>query len=305
MSSYTIQVSTLIEQATQYDEGLSIKERIELGRQKLFSDIEYDIFDDAYRRTFETHFIRHFYTREIGFETEGLFKFKLETWLQINMPYFNKLFESELLEYDPLSNIDIHSDQDRTRESDGSNTQRSTQDTTGSNTTESNTVENSEAQSNASSNTESDSTQNTIAETESNQDNLRIHSDNPDSRLALTSSSGVIEYASELTENKTNDAGTTDSSTTSHTDSTTTSQDNTSADATSNTITTGNTTQGVIGSVTGENTGNEQEQVKQLRKGKDGTVTYQQMVKELRQTFIRIEQDIFDEMNKELFMLVY
>ena len=305
MSSYTIQLKTLIEQATQYDEGLSVKERIELGRQKLFSDIEYDIFDDAYRRTFETHFIRHFYTREIGFETEGLFKFKLETGLQINMPYFNKLFESELLEYDPLSNIDIHSDQDRTRESDGSNTQRSTQDTTGSNTTESNTVENSEAQSNASSNTESDSTQNTIAETESNQDNLRIHSDNPDSRLALTSSSGVIEYASELTENKTNDAGTTDSSTTSHTDSTTTSQDNTSADATSNTITTGNTTQGVIGSVTGENTGNEQEQVKQLRKGKDGTVTYQQMVKELRQTFIRIEQDIFDEMNKELFMLLY
>jgi hypothetical protein len=65
----------------------------------------YPIFDTNYKAIFETHFIRNFYTREIGFETEGLFKFKLENWLSINMGYFNKMFESELLTFDPLINV--------------------------------------------------------------------------------------------------------------------------------------------------------------------------------------------------------
>src|SRR5690606_30755344 len=52
-------------------------------------------------------FIRHFYMREIGFETEGLFKFYLETWLLVHMPYYNQLFKSELIEYDPLSNSQV------------------------------------------------------------------------------------------------------------------------------------------------------------------------------------------------------
>jgi hypothetical protein len=45
--------------------------------------------------------------REIGFETEGLFKFNLETWMIINMPFFNKLFESESLTFDPLTNYKL------------------------------------------------------------------------------------------------------------------------------------------------------------------------------------------------------
>src|SRR5690606_40563614 len=56
---------------------------------------------------FETYFIIHFYMREIGFETEGLFKFYLETWLLVHMPYYNQLFKSELIEYDPLSNSQV------------------------------------------------------------------------------------------------------------------------------------------------------------------------------------------------------
>ena len=107
MASYTMQLSEYIEQATQEDPRLSMREKIEIGRQKLF-DFEYPIFDEKYRHVFETHFIRNFFMREIGFETEGLFKFQLETWLNINMPYFNKLFESELFKYDPLTEVDYH-----------------------------------------------------------------------------------------------------------------------------------------------------------------------------------------------------
>nr|prf protein p11,lower collar [Bacillus phage phi29] len=89
MSSYTMQLRTYIEMWSQGETGLSTAEKIEKGRPKLF-DFNYPIFDESYRTIFETHFIRNFYMREIGFETEGLFKFHLETWLMINMPYFNK-----------------------------------------------------------------------------------------------------------------------------------------------------------------------------------------------------------------------
>jgi hypothetical protein len=71
MSSYTMQLREYIEQATQDIEEMSIKDRIEAGRPKLF-DFSYPIFDTNYKAIFETHFIRNFYTREIGFETEGL-----------------------------------------------------------------------------------------------------------------------------------------------------------------------------------------------------------------------------------------
>ena len=108
MSSYTMQLKTYIEQASQTS-TLSTRDKIEQGRTKLF-DFEYPIFDETYKKVFETNFIRRFYMTEIGFETEGLFKFHLETWLLINMPYWNKMFESELLQFDPLTNAKMDRD---------------------------------------------------------------------------------------------------------------------------------------------------------------------------------------------------
>lgn len=115
MAMYTMQLKTLIEQATQDIDDLSNSERIEQGREKLF-DFDYPIFSNNYKARFEKNIIGEFYTREIGFETEGLFKFKLEHWLNKNMPYFNGLFESELIKYDPLTNTDIDTTYDRKRD---------------------------------------------------------------------------------------------------------------------------------------------------------------------------------------------
>lgn len=114
MASYTLELRELIEQATQFEE-LSHTERIKKGRPILFN-FPYPIFDENYRNVFETNFIRNFYMREIGFETEGLFKFRLETWLNINMPYFNKMFESEQLKYNPLTNVDNRQDHNKKSE---------------------------------------------------------------------------------------------------------------------------------------------------------------------------------------------
>lgn len=103
MSNYTITLREYIESLSHDGVQRTTKEMIENARAKLF-DFNYPIFDEAYRNVFETHFIRFFYVREIGQETFGLFKFHLETWLNINMPYWNKMFSSELIQYDPLTN---------------------------------------------------------------------------------------------------------------------------------------------------------------------------------------------------------
>ena len=106
MSTYTTQLSTIINQATQHRDDLSIDQRIEIGRQHLF-DFDYPMFDDRYKPVFERHFIENFYDREIGFETEFLFKRRLKNWLQLNMGYYSKLFESETLKFDPFINSKV------------------------------------------------------------------------------------------------------------------------------------------------------------------------------------------------------
>ena len=59
---------------------------------------QYDFYldDEQMRKAFEDKFIRHFYYREIGFETPFMFIQKLETHLLINMPYWKQLYETEL-----------------------------------------------------------------------------------------------------------------------------------------------------------------------------------------------------------------
>jgi hypothetical protein len=181
MASYTMQLREYIEQASQ-DETLPIREQIEKGRPRLF-DFDYPIFDTSYKKVFETNFIRNFYTREIGFETEGLFKFQLENWLSINMPYFNKMFESELKTFDPLTNYKMDVTQKKTIDRD--QTQESTTD----------------------GNNKSTST----GSTTSDSFGRNLESNNPDSRLAITTEdgSGIIQYASgidEATKKTTNDS---------------------------------------------------------------------------------------------------
>jgi hypothetical protein len=196
--------------------------------------------------------------REIGFETEGLFKFKLENWLSVNMPYFNKLFESELIDFDPLTNTKL----DRTKDIKNDKTQSQTSSTDGTSSGTSN-------QTNSGTATEDDFTR-------------RLQSDNPDTRLNITTNDGqgVIEYASEIEEHNANNSKSSDS--TSDTTSSDTTSVNSSADATIN------TTEDYLESVI----------------GKTGSQSYSKMVMEYRETFLRIEKRIFEEM-QELFMLVY
>ena len=74
--------------------------------KKIFN-FNFPIFDEAYKEVLCKKIIKHYYMREIGFETFGEWQFKLDTMMNEIMPYYNKLYETERLNYDPLIDTDI------------------------------------------------------------------------------------------------------------------------------------------------------------------------------------------------------
>lgn len=108
MSKYTTQVRFICEVNSGLDESVgydNIAQVIANSRAKIF-DFSYPIFDENYRATLETKILKHYYTREIGLETVGLWKHFLDMRMNEIMPYYNKLYESELLEFDPFNDVD-------------------------------------------------------------------------------------------------------------------------------------------------------------------------------------------------------
>jgi hypothetical protein len=105
MSKYTTQLRNIVENCTYDNYELSTSDRIEQSRSFIF-DFDYPLWNEAYKKTLETKIIKHFYTKEIGFETIGLWKFYLEETLNLIMPYYNDLYATTVKDYDYLTNVD-------------------------------------------------------------------------------------------------------------------------------------------------------------------------------------------------------
>lgn len=67
----------------------------------------YEIFDPAYKPHLDGRIIDHFYNREIGMETIDMFQLAMRRKMNEVMPYYNKLYLTERIAYDPLSTIDL------------------------------------------------------------------------------------------------------------------------------------------------------------------------------------------------------
>jgi hypothetical protein len=110
MSKYTTEVRFICENFAGLEKSISYirtLEVIEKARPKIFS-FKYPIFDEKYRAVLETKILKHFYTREIGFETVGLWILKLDTLMNEIMPYYNEMYKSTLYKFNPLYNVDLH-----------------------------------------------------------------------------------------------------------------------------------------------------------------------------------------------------
>lgn len=109
MSKYTTEVRYICEHFSGLTESVGyndVEQVIKNCLPKVF-DFNFPIFDESYRTVLETKILRHYYTREIGLETVGLWKLKLNTKLNEIMPFYNQLYKSELIEFNPLYDVEL------------------------------------------------------------------------------------------------------------------------------------------------------------------------------------------------------
>lgn len=108
MSKYTTEVRFICETAAGLTEsaGASKVDEIIAKAAPIVFNFDWPIFDEAYRLGLEEKILRHYYTREIGEETVGLWKLRLEDRLNLIMPKYNQLYESAKLEFNPFYDVD-------------------------------------------------------------------------------------------------------------------------------------------------------------------------------------------------------
>lgn len=109
MSKYTTELRYICEKAYGLEESadFSMVDTI-TNASRVQYDIfsSYPIFDEAYRPVLQSKILQHYYTQEICEETVGLWKLRLAARMREIMPYYNQLYKSELIEINPLYNVD-------------------------------------------------------------------------------------------------------------------------------------------------------------------------------------------------------
>lgn len=109
MSKYTTELRYICEDFAGLNESVgykSVRTIIDESWDKVF-DFDFPLFDDSYRKVLCTKIIKHYYTREIGEETVGLWQLRLETKMNEIMPYYNKLYKLWARDFDPLKDKDV------------------------------------------------------------------------------------------------------------------------------------------------------------------------------------------------------
>lgn len=271
MSKYTTEVRYICETAAGKTEssGLSSVNAILTAAAPVVFNFDFPIFDEAYRLPLEIKILRHYYTREIGLETVGLWKLKLETKLTEIMPYYNQLYKSQLLEFNPLYDFDYT----RATNRKGSGTSNSTASSKDDGTT-------------------SGLADGTSKVAGTNHSATNTHNKNTD-RYSETPQGGLdsIEANTYLTTGRILDGsedvtvdGTNGDDTTTHNSSSGTSH------AESNTTGTGATTS--------------LEDYTEHVMGKQGSASYSQMLKEFRETFLNIDTMVIEDLS-DLFMMLW
>ena len=107
VSKYTTQVRFICETSAKLTESSgfnNIEDILDKSWNKIFSD--FPIFDEQYRAELCKKILRHYYTREICCETVGRWKLFLSDKMKNIMPYYNQLYQSELLKIQPLVSVD-------------------------------------------------------------------------------------------------------------------------------------------------------------------------------------------------------
>ena len=277
MSKYTTELRYLIE--NNFDIGLK----------------DYPIFDENYRESLNRKIINHYYFREIGMETAELFKRYLNNTMREIMPYYNQLYKSELLEFNPFYNVDktVTADKNNNSVSDfvgnisGKNTQTADTENTQTNNGKQQTT------------TAATSTGESVGNSTTTNKNKNVSSDTPQGFLSINSiENETYASAAEMgnAESINNSKATSNNSETGMTDQTTADETKATGNSKSNATTETDTAN--------KTTSNDFENYISHVIGKSEGETYSEMLMKFRETFLNIDMMIIDEL-KTCFMMIY
>lgn len=103
MSKYTITIKDIVNNYNLFDNLKSIDEKLDTAREYIF-DFNYPVIDNATKKRIEIAILKHYYYREIAFETIGMFKIKLNDRLNLIMSRYNALYQKQDLSLSPYIN---------------------------------------------------------------------------------------------------------------------------------------------------------------------------------------------------------
>ena len=308
MSKYTTEVRFICENSAGLSESEgadNIDSILDRCWNKVFN-FDFPIFDENYRQVLCRKILKHYYTREIAHETVGRWKLALNAKLNEIMPYYNQLYKSELLKFNPFYDVDL------TRSREGSGTRDTTGSTSNTSTesgtnTKTDTITSKETSSDTSNSTES----NTSKTTESNSNNT-VTNDNTLNRFSDTpqnsmDTQGIADSVPLTTVTKVNEdinVNSTGSSTVDVTGSKTGKVDSSgSVNKTINDTVKGTDSREINGSGTSTENINSTDKYIETVKGKQGTESYSSMLMKFRETFLNIDMMIIEDCSDCFFTL--
>lgn len=116
MSKYTTEVRFICESKSglEVSGGASdVDNIIAKSWDKIFTS-KAPFFDEAYRSVLCQKILKHYYLREICCETVGIWTLWMNTKLEEIMPYYNQLYESAKIEFNPMHDVNVTREHKRT-----------------------------------------------------------------------------------------------------------------------------------------------------------------------------------------------
>ena len=275
MSKYTTEVRFICESKSGLENSSgadNVDEVIAGAWNKIFTS-KAPFFDESYRSVLCQKILKHYYLREICCETVGIWKLWMNERLETIMPYYNQLYESELIKFEPLNDVNLTRKHDRTvdgteeRNGETSDTSNGTREVTGTN------------------GTKETGTGKTTTSASSDETKRDLYSDTPQGAITGLENENYLTNARKITDGVTS-SGNENTDTTRNVDNNYTENETT------------NNTKNGTNKVTG--TSNTTEDYLETLIGKQGSCTYSKMLMEFRDTFLNIDLLVIDEF-KDLF----
>lgn len=278
MSKYTTQVRFICESKSglEVSGGSGDVDNIIAGSWNKIFTSKAPFFDEAYRSVLCSKILKHYYMREICCETVGIWALWMNTRLEEIMPYYNQLYESAKIEFNPMHDVDLTRKHERsvegTKEENGTRT------------------ETSDGKRTLTGNRDIDTTGNGTRNTTSGSDETKrdLYSDTPQGAITGLENENYLTNARKITDNV-NGTGNEETNTTEKSGTDYTETENTDSSVNGETKNTGSS--------------NTMEDYLETVVGKQGTESFSSLLNKFRETFLNIDMMVIEEFSDLFFGL--